>query len=181
MELNVPTNTLLGTAKKLQRMRADKKVVLAGGTFDIIHPGHLNYLRKCRASGDLLVVYVAGDNRTRRRKGPTRPILPATQRAKLVSNLKMVDLAFVSDSSPFSDSILRKIKPAVIVTSSNEPSRIVKLDFQRRMRHRHPEIKVVLLRRPSFSWSSTSLVESLSNKQVKRKRKLPRRNSRRHG
>lgn len=158
--------------KILEAVRAGKKVVLAGGTFDIIHPGHLIYLKQCRAAGDLLVVYVAGDNRTRRRKGPTRPIFPAIQRVKLVSNLKMVDLAFVSDSRPFSEAILRKVKPDVIVTSSNEPSRIVKHDFQREMRERHPEIKVVLIRRPRLSWSSTSLVKSLSKRQVKRKRKL---------
>jgi len=160
--LNDPIYSLKETAKNLRAVRAGKKVVLAGGTFDIIHPGHLKYLTRCRSKGDLLVVYVAGDARTRRRKGSTRPLLPAIQRAKLVSHLKMVDFAFISNSSPFNETILRNIRPDIIVTSSNEPSRIVKRNFQRHMRQKHPAIKVVLVRRPSSSWSSSALIKSIA-------------------
>jgi cytidyltransferase-like protein len=160
--LNDSVYSLRQTAKNLRAARAGKKVVLAGGTFDIIHPGHLKYLARCRSKGDLLVVYVAGDARTRRRKGPSRPLLPAIQRAKLVSNLKMVDFAFISNSSPFNETILRKIHPDVIVTSSNEPSRIIKRNFQRYMQQKHPDIKVVLVRRPSSSWSSSALIKSIT-------------------
>lgn len=150
------------TTENLGAVRAGKRVVLAGGTFDIIHPGHLNYLAKCRSKGDILVICVAGDARTRRRKGPSRPLLPAIQRAKMVSNLKMVDFAFVSNSSPFDETILGKISPDVIVTSSNEPSPIIKRNFQKYMRQKHPEIKLVLTRRPSSSWSSSALIKSIT-------------------
>jgi cytidyltransferase-like protein len=151
------------TSKLLRRVRGGKRVVLTGGTFDIIHPGHLKYFARCVDEGDILVVCVAGDARTRRRKGPGRPLLPATQRAKIVSSLRMVDFAFISNRKPFSESILRQINPDVVVTSSNEPSPTIKHNFRKYMQQRHPQINVVLVHRPSSSWFSSSLIKSLIN------------------
>ena len=151
------------TSKLLRRVRSGKKVVLTGGTFDILHPGHLNYFARCVDEGDILVVCVAGDARTRRRKGPGRPLLSATQRAKIVSSLRMVDFVFVSNRKPFSESILRQINPDVIVTSSKEPSPRIKSNFRRYMQQRYPKVRVVLIHRPRSSWSSSSLIKSLTN------------------
>ena len=92
----MPDYSLAKASKLLRMVRGGKKVVLTGGTFDIIHPGHLRYLARCLDEGDILVVCVAGDVRTRRRKGSGRPLLSATQRAKIVSSLRMVDLALLS-------------------------------------------------------------------------------------
>jgi cytidyltransferase-like protein len=151
------------TSRLLRRVRGGKRVVLTGGTFDLIHPGHLKYLARCVDEGDILVVCVAGDARTRRRKGSGRPFLSASQRAKIVSSLRMVDFVFVSNRKPFSPSILRQINPDVVVTSSNEPSRRIKQDFRKYMQERYLKIKVVLIHRPSSSWSSSSLIKSLIN------------------
>lgn len=154
-------HSLRRISRLLRARRIRKKVVLTGGTFDIIHPGHLNYLAKCRHQGDILVVCVAGDARTRRRKGPSRPLLPAVQRARILSNLKLVDFVFISNRKPFSEPILQQINPDVVVTSSNEPSVTKKRELQRYMRERHPEIKVLLTHRPSLSWSSSSLINRI--------------------
>jgi cytidyltransferase-like protein len=154
----------LGKTSKLLRMvRGGKRVVLTGGTFDIIHPGHLRYFARCVDEGDILVVCVAGNARTRRRKGSGRPLLSAFQRAKIVSSLRMVDFVFVSNRKPFSESILRQISPDVVVTSSNEPSPTVKHNFRKYMQQRYPKVSVVLIHRPRSSWSSSSLIKSLIN------------------
>jgi len=163
MEPVMPDFSLGKTSKLLRRVRGGKRVVLTGGTFDLIHPGHLRYLARCLDEGDILVVCVAGDARTRRRKGPGRPLLSATQRAKIVSSLRMVDFAFVSDGQPFNELILRQINPDVVVTSSNEPSPTIKHNFRKYMQQRYPKIKVVLIHRPSSSWSSSALIKSLTN------------------
>lgn len=69
-------------------------VVMTGGTFDILHPGHLETLEKARALGDVLVVSVARDATFRRSKG-RNPVNDEQLRRKLVSSLKMVDAALL--------------------------------------------------------------------------------------
>jgi len=154
--------TLREASRRLRKIRGGKTVVLAGGTFDILHPGHLKCLHRCRAEGDILVVCVSGDARTRKRKGVDRPVMPAIQRAEIVASLKMVDLVFVSNLRPFSDFILQSIRPNVLVTSSNEPSRAIKEQFRQQIRRKHPEIKVVLVPRSHWAASSSSLISRLS-------------------
>jgi len=147
--------------RQLARMRRGKTIVLTGGTFDILHHGHLKFLEKCRRQGDILVVCVAGDARTRRRKGANRPLMPATHRAEIVASLKIVDLAFVSNRKPFSEHILRKIMPDTLVTSSNEPSVLTKQQFREYMKREHPEIKVTLIPRSHATSSSSKFLNKL--------------------
>ena len=154
--------SLRETSRRLRRIREEgKRVVLAGGTFDILHLGHLKYLEKCKTQGDILVVCVAGDARTRKRKGPYRPVMPAIQRAEIVGSLKMVDLAFVSNRRPFSELILHELKPNVLVTSANEPSVPAKQQFLEYMKHKHPEIRVILTPRSHLASSSSILINKL--------------------
>src|SRR5207244_11626917 len=68
-----------------------KKVVLANGCFDILHVGHLRYLREARALGDVLVVAVNSDRSMRLIKDERRPILGENERVSLVSALLPVD------------------------------------------------------------------------------------------
>ncbi len=77
--------------------RAQKRVVLANGHFDLLHVGHVRYLEGARAAGDVLVVGVNGDEVTRKLKGPGRPILSAAGRAELVAALECVDIVVVFD------------------------------------------------------------------------------------
>src|SRR4051794_10540478 len=61
--------------------QAGQRVVFTNGIFDLVHVGHLRYLRAARALGDLLVVGLNNDACTRRLKGPARPIVPEDERA----------------------------------------------------------------------------------------------------
>ncbi len=84
--------------------------VLATGTFDLLHPGHLMYLEQSRALGDELVVIVARDANVRHKP---RPIIPQDQRLLMVSALKMVDRAILgSESDMFSP--IEELKPDII-------------------------------------------------------------------
>ena len=74
--------------------RNSLRVVLAGGVFDIIHPGHIHTLNAARELGDVLVVVVATDNTAVRMK-KRRPLHSQEQRQELVNSLKMVDLCLV--------------------------------------------------------------------------------------
>ncbi len=90
----------------------DRKVVLANGCFDIIHVGHVRYLEEAAEHGDFLVVAINDDDSTRRLKGEGRPVMPAAERAEILSAMRFVDyvLIFMEDTV---DGVLRKLKPDV--------------------------------------------------------------------
>ena len=66
-----------------QARAAGKRVVFTNGVFDILHPGHVRYLKAARAHGDLLIVGLNSDASVRRNKGPARPINPEAHEAYL--------------------------------------------------------------------------------------------------
>lgn len=70
-------------------------VVASGGCFDLLHTGHSRTLAAARALGDCLIVAINSDASVRRLKGPTRPIVPATERAELLMALGCVDAVVV--------------------------------------------------------------------------------------
>lgn len=88
------------------------KVVLTGGVFDLIHPGHLHTLEQAKKEGDVLVVVVAADENVERRKGRP-PLHTADERAALVGALKPVDMALVGVSR-WQDTLAR-VGPDVVV------------------------------------------------------------------
>ena len=74
-----------------RRDGAFRRVVLANGCFDLLHVGHLDYLRSARAVGDVLVVAVNDDASVRALKGEQRPIHPIAERMELLAALRPVD------------------------------------------------------------------------------------------
>jgi D-glycero-beta-D-manno-heptose 1-phosphate adenylyltransferase len=89
-----------------------KKVVLANGCFDILHVGHLRYLKGARALGDVLVVAVNSDKSMRSIKDAGRPILPEGERVALVSALRCVDYVVLFDE-PDVSSVLDVLRPSI--------------------------------------------------------------------
>lgn len=100
------------TRKELLRIIKDlktkgKRIVFTNGCFDLLHIGHVRYLEKARALGDVLVVGVNSDSSVRKLKGPKRPILPEEERAGILSGLGCVDYI----------TIFREIDPLKLITS----------------------------------------------------------------
>ena len=91
-----------------------ERVVFTNGVFDLLHPGHVEYLEEARALGDRLVVGVNGDASVRRLKGENRPVLPEDERLVLVTALESVDLAIRFDEDT-PESLIRAIRPDVLV------------------------------------------------------------------
>jgi D-beta-D-heptose 7-phosphate kinase/D-beta-D-heptose 1-phosphate adenosyltransferase len=93
---------------------AGEKIVLTNGCFDILHPGHVHYLRQARELGDRLVVLVNSDDSVRRLKGPGRPVNALTSRMDMLAALECVDwVAAFEDDTP-REAICR-ILPDVLV------------------------------------------------------------------
>jgi len=96
-----------------ENARKQLKVILCGGVFDIIHPGHVFFLEKAALQGDVLIVVIANDSTVKRRKGK-KPVHTQMWRSFLINSLKPVDLAVVGDEKNFRKT-LEKIKPDLIV------------------------------------------------------------------
>jgi D-beta-D-heptose 7-phosphate kinase/D-beta-D-heptose 1-phosphate adenosyltransferase len=92
---------------------AGKKVVFTNGCFDILHIGHIRYLRDAKALGDVLVIGLNSDKSVSRIK-PGRPINPEGHRAEILSSLETVDYVTLFDEeTPYE--LIKLLKPDVLV------------------------------------------------------------------
>ncbi len=89
-----------------------KRLVLANGCFDLLHVGHVRYLRDARALGDVLVVGVNSDRSVARLKGPGRPIMTVAERAELVAALEPVDAVVIFDDDT-AERLVSALRPDV--------------------------------------------------------------------
>jgi rfaE bifunctional protein nucleotidyltransferase chain/domain len=95
-----------------QWRRAGQRIILANGNFDLLHVGHVRYLRGAKALGGKLVVAVNSDESVRALKGEGRPIMPEQERAEIVSALADVDAVIVFPELDVR-SIIREIRPDI--------------------------------------------------------------------
>lgn len=90
-----------------------RRIVFTNGCFDIIHAGHVRYLREARALGDLLVVGLNSDASVVRLK-PGRPVNNESQRAEVLAALEMVDyVALFTEDTPYE--LIKSLRPDVLV------------------------------------------------------------------
>jgi D-glycero-beta-D-manno-heptose 1-phosphate adenylyltransferase len=107
--------------------RGGETVVLANGCFDLLHVGHIRYLRAAKALGGRLVVAINSDASARQLKGEGRPLMPEQDRAEIMAALEDVD-AVVIFSEPDVRALVREIRPDVHAkgtdyTAQNVPER----------------------------------------------------------
>lgn len=100
----------------MQRVAAARengaRIVLANGCFDVLHVGHVRYLAGASELGDLLIVGINSDQQVAAQKGPGRPVLPAAERAEIVSALESVSYVTIFDE-PTVEQLLLALKPDV--------------------------------------------------------------------
>ena len=111
--------------------RSGKRIVFTNGCFDLIHPGHIRYLRAARRLGDVLVAALNSDDSVRRLKGPGRPLIPQRDRCEVVAALEMVDYVTVfDDDTPYA--LIKNLQPDVLVKGGDwQPDEIVGADVVR--------------------------------------------------
>jgi D-beta-D-heptose 7-phosphate kinase/D-beta-D-heptose 1-phosphate adenosyltransferase len=100
---------------------AGKRIVFTNGVFDLLHPGHVRYLRAARAHGDLLIVGLNSDASVRRNKGPERPVNPEQERAEVLAALDCVDAVSIFDDDTPAD-IIRRVQPDILVKGADWPA-----------------------------------------------------------
>jgi FAD synthetase len=111
--------------------------VLATGTFDILHPGHILYLQKAKELGDELYVIVSRDSMVHHKP---KPIIPEDQRLKIIQALKVVDNAQLGSERDIYEP-LRSIKPDIIVLGFDQ--HFDEQNLKEQLRRRHIDAEVV--------------------------------------
>jgi rfaE bifunctional protein nucleotidyltransferase chain/domain len=112
----------MGTSKIVQRgqlgeriahwRRAGERIVLANGNFDLLHVGHVRYLRGAKELGGKLVVAINSDESVRALKGEGRPVMPAEERAEIVAALADVDAVVIFPELDVRG-LIREIRPDI--------------------------------------------------------------------
>jgi D-beta-D-heptose 7-phosphate kinase/D-beta-D-heptose 1-phosphate adenosyltransferase len=95
-----------------------RKVVLTNGCFDLLHVGHVQFLQKAKALGQMLIVAINDDRSVRKLKGNGRPLIGAADRAGIIAGLESVDHVIVfSEATPLH--LIRELTPDVLVKGGN--------------------------------------------------------------
>lgn len=124
------TLALSDLAEQARQWRAEgESIVLANGGFDLLHVGHVRYLRAAKALGGKLVVAVNSDASLRALKGPERPRVPDHERAEMVAALAGVDAVIIFDELDVRN-LIRTLRPDIHAkgtdyTAENVPERDV--------------------------------------------------------
>lgn len=103
-------------------MKKTGKVVLASGTFDLLHLGHVKYLEEAKKAGGKnakLMVIVARDKTVEKRKG-TKPVMPEEHRRALVESLKVVDDAILGYEDFDIGMVIEKLKPDIVAVGYDQ-------------------------------------------------------------
>ena len=105
--------------KVRRRLKSEgKQVVFTNGCFDILHRGHVDYLSKAKAQGDVLVVGLNTDKSVQRLKGPTRPVVEEDDRAAVIASLAVVDYVCLFDEdTPYE--LIKAVVPDILVKGAD--------------------------------------------------------------
>lgn len=144
-------------AARLRSLRGRRKIVFTNGCFDILHRGHVEYLAKAKSLGDVLVLGVNTDASVRRLKGPSRPVTPMADRARVLAALESVDFVvpFAEDTP---DRLIRAVRPDVLVKGADWKSTdIVGAKFLRGYGGRVVRVKLTPGR------STTSVIQNIQD------------------
>jgi len=132
------------------------KIVFTNGCFDILHVGHVEYLKKAKSLGDILIVGLNGDKSVRKIKGDSRPINNGNDRARVLEALQCVDyITIFNDETP--EKIIEILKPDVLAKGGDwKVKDIVGGDFVKKNGGRVVAIPFV------HGYSTTRLIERIS-------------------
>ena len=98
--------------------RTGQKIVFTNGCFDVLHVGHIEYLKFCKSHGDMVVVGLNSDNSVRQIKGPTRPVNNQHERAAVLAALESVDYVVIFDQSDPLE-LIKQVKPDILIKGAD--------------------------------------------------------------
>lgn len=158
--LKSPKIKSLKALKKIvaEAKKKGKKVVLANGCFDLIHIGHIRYLRAAKKKGDLLIVAINSDRSISQLKGKGRPLLPEKERAFIVASFWFVDYVTIFNQTRV-DHLLQQLRPDIHAKGSDyRPETVPEKDTAQKL-----GIKVAIVGGPKIR-STSHIIQNLAKK-----------------
>ena len=155
-DLHGKTRTMPDLVLELSAHRdAGRRIVLTNGCFDVIHAGHVAYLKEAKKLGDVLVVGVNSDEQVRILKGEDRPVFDVHERTEILEELHCIDYVIVFDE-PTAEQLIRQVRPSIYVKGGDyKPEEITVYELVREL-----QIELnVLTHRPGLG--STALIDRL--------------------
>lgn len=142
--------------------QSGKSIVLAGGCFDILHVGHILFLKAAKKQGDILFLLLESDENIRKRKGNQRPLNTQKNRAVVLSALEAVDyivpLTGMTKNEEY-DRLMIQIKPDVVAMTAGD------LEIERRAKQCNAVgAKLKLVIKEVDKTSTTDLIDEIKNK-----------------
>lgn len=147
-----------------------EKVVLVTGTFDLYHPGHVEFLEKMKAYGQRLVVGINADDFTRKRKGPDRPVIDETGRIKQVASNRNVDAVFVARTGKWK--LIEKLQPDVAIFNGTDTLVVYQGNQKEKLatfRSAFPRTVFEVYDEPRGGYSTTALVKKIRESDPRRR------------
>ncbi len=121
-----------------------KKLVFTNGCFDLLHVGHVRYLKEARALGDALLVALNGDDSVARLKGPGRPVNPADDRAEILAALESVDMVVVFEEERVTR-LAEQIRPHIYAKGGDYTVESLNLEERGALEKAGSEIRILPL------------------------------------
>lgn len=136
-------------AGELARVRdrmeaAGRRLVFTNGCFDLLHAGHVRYLRQARALGDALAVGLNSDHSVRELKGEGRPVNPQDDRAEVLAALSSVDYVVIFDGRRATE-LLRAVRPQVYAKGGDYTEASLDAGERAALREAGAEIRILPL------------------------------------
>lgn len=146
--------------KKLKR--DGEKIVLTGGCFDILHVGHIEFLKKAKKLGDILIILLENDESITKMKGKNRPINNQEDRLSVLTNLNMVN--YVIPLPPIMNNqnynkLVKKIEPDIIAVTKGDPLFEVK-----KLQAKSVNGKIVNVMDRKTDYSTTKIAKKINKK-----------------
>lgn len=154
------------TQKLRDSIREGKTVTLVGGSFDLLHAGHVHLLEYAKKLGDVLVVCVLSDTNVASYKGSRRPIVKEKHRAIVVGALGCVNRVFISDIDTSHPDVLSSIKPDNVIfgIEDTERWRITMRNREALLKAQFPDISCHYLERfVDGSVSTSDIIQQVLN------------------
>ena len=144
----------------IREKHKNQKIILGGGAFDILHQGHIDYLRDVKALGDILVIAVKSDAEIKSYKESGRPIQNEDVRATIMDAIRYVDYVLVAPDPSEGDmprlAVARKLKPDVVVTVSDKWKA-----YKSELKALGVELNIIPIEKVN---STTSIIERIHNR-----------------
>ena len=141
--------------------KAGKTIVLTGGSFDILHAGHIEFLRRAKDLGDELIVFLESDGKIKNIKGENRPVNSQSDRAAVLAHLPMVSyvlpLTTLKTDQDY-EILVKRLEPDIIAVSGSDKV----FEWEKRL-EKEGLLRIVKVMERYGKYSTTNLVGQLSD------------------